>query len=119
MQDAPNSLPETSHVGRLNPWLGTAFVLGAAGVLLTYAFVAVVHANDRFRLDLVSGIMMGLSDDLNHGMLYPDIQSGERFGGVRYMPLQIFLHAGLAHLTGEYLFAGKLLTYTLTVALCL
>src|SRR5262249_24973826 len=85
---------------------------------LTYAFVAVVHANDSFHLDLVSGIMMGLSDDLNHGMLYPDIQSGERFGGVRYMPLQIFLHAGLAHLTGEYLLAGKLLTYILTFASC-
>ena len=91
-------------------------VLGVAGglVLLSYAIVAAAHWNDRYQINMVSGMCVALAQRLNDGVFYPALFDGEHYGGTRYMPLPFVLHAGLARATGEYLVSGKTLTYLLS-----
>jgi hypothetical protein len=53
---------------------------------------------------------MALAWYVNHGILYPPLHSAGFFGGTRYMPIPILLHAGLARATGEYVLSGKLVS---------
>src|SRR5947209_7532536 len=80
-------------------------VLAATGlsVVLSYAVLALVHRNDRFQINFVSGVYATLAADLNAGTFYRELYDGEHFGGTRYMPLSFVPHAGVARLTGEYL----------------
>jgi hypothetical protein len=59
--------------------------------------VALVYAGWRNGLDLTtaSGTWIALADDLKHGMLYRPMYSELGFGGTRYFPLHIVLHATL------------------------
>src|SRR5919109_1478572 len=48
------------------------------------------------------GVWMALAQHLNTQGLYPELYDGHAYGGSRYMPLPIVLHAALARVTGEY-----------------
>ena len=100
---------------------GRALRIGCAGVasalLAAAALLALVHLDDRYRMDQVGGTWAALAKYAAEGTLYPPLYDGERFGGTRYMPLQIELHAGLARLTGDELLAGKLLALLIAAAL--
>ena len=93
------------------------YVAVAAWILAGTALVALVHVDDRYRIDHVSGAWTALARYAGSGTLYPPLYDGERFGGTRFMPLQMLLHGGLGELTGDYLVAGKLLALALAVAL--
>jgi hypothetical protein len=88
-----------------------------AWILGGLALIAAVHLDDGYRTTHVSGAWMALAQYARDGTLYPPLYDGERFGGTRFMPLQILLHGGLAEATGEYLVSGKLLVAALALAL--
>jgi hypothetical protein len=98
-------------------WLSAALIVAAALVLFAWTYLAVSHVDDRYRLDHVSGARMALAQYFDHGTLYPELYDGEFYGGTRFMPLPIVLHGLAARLTGEYLVAGKLLSYMATLGL--
>jgi hypothetical protein len=84
--------------------------LGIA-VLASWLFLAVVHVDDRFNVGWVEGSKMALAQSAEAGVLYPPLYDGDRYGGTRFMPIPILLHAGAAQLTSEYLISGKLVAY--------
>jgi hypothetical protein len=79
--------------------------------------LAAAHVDDRYRLDHVSGARIALAQYVNQGTLYPELEDGQFYGGTRFMPLPVLLHAAAAELTGEYLVSGKLLGYGAIVGL--
>ena len=89
----------------------------ASAVIAAAGLLALVHLDDRYRVDQVAGTWTALARYAADGTLYPPLYDGERFGGTRYMPAQIGLHAGLARLTGDELLAGKLLALVVAAAL--
>ena len=95
------------------------FVLAALAVLTlaSWIFLAAAHADDRYRVGHGQGVWMALAQDGGDGVLYRPIYDGERFGGTRYMPLQIGIYALGGELTGEYLTSGKLIAFLTTGAL--
>ena len=46
---------------------------------------------------------------MNLGHVFPPFREGDYYGATRYMPLPVAMHAAIAHLTGGYLVAGKIL----------
>ena len=93
---------------------GAAWLLGAclavsAVAAAAVALVAAIHIDDRYAVDHASGARMALARYADHGMLYPPLVGEDTFGGTRFMPLPVLLHAALSRLTGEYLVSGKLL----------
>lgn len=46
---------------------------------------------------------------MNLGHVFPPLREGDFYGATRYMPLPVAMHAAVAHLTGDYLVAGKIL----------
>ncbi len=92
--------------------LSLAAALGLVAVL-SWAVVAAAHVDDAYEVDHVAGSWMALAKYLDAGKLYPPLEQDGRYGGTRYMPVQIVLHGGLAKVTGEYLVSGKLLVYGL------
>jgi hypothetical protein len=98
-------------------WLSAALVLVSAGVLSACLLLAAAHADDRYRLDHVSGARIALAQYVNQGTLYPELDDGRFYGGTRFMPLPVLLHAGAAKLTGEYLVSGKVLGYVVMAGL--
>jgi hypothetical protein len=92
-------------------WLSAALVLLSVSILGACVLLAAAHMDDRYRLDHVSGSRIALAQYVNRGTLYPELEDGRFYGGTRFMPLPVLLHAGAAKLTGEYLVAGKLLGY--------
>jgi hypothetical protein len=95
------------------------FVLAALAVLTlaSWLFLTVVHVDDRYRVGHGQGVWMALAQDASDGVLYRPIYDGERFGGTRYMPLQVGIYALGGELTGEYLTSGKLIAFLTTSAL--
>jgi hypothetical protein len=91
--------------------LSVALVTVSLAILAIWGALAAVHADDRYRIDQVSGVHMALAWHANHGTLYPPLFDGQTYGGTRYMPLPIVLDAAAARLTGDYLTGGKLLSY--------
>jgi hypothetical protein len=98
-------------------WLDAGLTLSSAVVLAACLLLAAVHLDDRYRVDHVGGARMALAQYLNDGVLYPSLHDGSSYGGTRFMPLPIVLHAAVARLTGEYLVSGKLLAYGTMLAL--
>jgi hypothetical protein len=99
-------------------WLSAALTLISTVVLAACLLLAAVHVDDRYRLDHVAGARIALAQYLDDdGALYPRLYDGEFYGGTRFMPLPIVLHAAMARLTGEYLVSGKLLAYGTMLAL--
>jgi hypothetical protein len=79
--------------------------LGMTAVVL----VAVVHLSDRYAIDPASGARIALARYVASGVLYPPLVGEDGFGGTRFMPLPVLLHAALSRVTGEFLLSGKLL----------
>lgn len=92
--------------------------LAAATVASSWVILAAVHANDRYRVDFVSGTWLALADYASRGTLYPPLYADGYYGGTRYMPLPILLDAGASNLTGELLTSAKLITYIVALVLC-
>jgi hypothetical protein len=115
----PASRPGEGAYANVHTFLDRALLLGAGLVLSSCAVLALCQLNTGVNLDTGSGVLMGLAAHLNAGRLYPPLYDGHYFGGTRYMPLQFLLQAGLARLTGEYVFSGKLLSLLLAVPLVL
>jgi len=99
-------------------WLsGTS--LAVAGMATTaVALVAAVHIDDRYAIDHASGARIALARYAAQGVLYPPLVGDESFGGTRFMPLPVMLHAALSRLTGEYLVSGKLLAVATMLGVC-
>jgi hypothetical protein len=98
-------------------WLSWALVTTSTLVLVAWTYLAVVHVDDRYRLDHVSGARIALARALDAGFLYPPLYDGTHVGGTRFMPLPIVLHGAMATLTGEYVASGKLLAYLAAMGL--
>jgi hypothetical protein len=86
-------------------------IVVVAGVLISWALVASVHARDRFMVGWGEGAQMALSGSAADGVLYPPIFDGRSFGGTRMMPVPILLQAGSSLLIHDPLLASKLATY--------
>jgi hypothetical protein len=100
-------------------WLEAVLLFLGATVLLAVVFVAVIHIDDRYGIDVASGARIALARSIDHGVLYPELHAGDFYGGTRFMPLPLLLHGGLAALTGEYLVSGKIISYASMVSLLL
>jgi hypothetical protein len=111
------SLPSPPPAPVAMRWLSTGLTLAGAMVLAACLLLAVVHVDDRYRLDHVAGARMALARYLDDGILYPSLYDGSFYGGTRFMPLPIVLHTAVARLTGEYLVSGKLLAYATMLGL--
>ena len=98
-------------------WLAVSSVAIGALILASWIFLAVAHADDRYRLDHVSGARIALARSAQEGVLYPELFDGERYGGTRFMPLPFVAHGLVAGITDEYLLSGKLLAYAATLGL--
>jgi positive regulator of sigma E activity len=110
----------------LRRWL--ALLLGgvAAAVLLSWVLLAVVHVDDRYLVNagfLEDSLQGGNSSvwmaqaSAGQEAPYPPLYDGRSYGGSRYAPLPLLAWEAAASLTGDYLVAGKLLTYLVAVAL--
>lgn len=97
--------PVAARILRVALWFTSAVVL------VSFVTLAAVHANDRFEVGWVQGTRMALARYANDGTLFPPLYDGMNFGGTRFMPLPVLLHAGIARLTGEYLLSGKIASY--------
>jgi hypothetical protein len=102
---------------QLSKWLGRAVLAVSGLVFASWLLIAVVHVDDNYHVNHVTGTWFALARYVNEGVLYPPLFDGNAFGGTRNMPLQFVVHAGVARLTGEYLVSGKLLNYAGAVAL--
>jgi hypothetical protein len=123
MATVPLTLEQTR--GSTSAWLQRGEVLSRIGLLLacaligsSYVTLALTHARDRYQVYAVSGVHLGLAAHANHGTLYPPLFDGDRYAGTRYMPLAFLPLAGMAGLTGDYVFGGKCQTYALALILC-
>jgi len=123
MATAPLTLEPTQ--GSTSAGLQRMEALSRIGLLLacaligsSYVALALAHARDRYQVYAVSGVHLGLAAHANHGTLYPPLSDGERYAGTRYMPLAFLPLAGMARLTGDYVFGGKCQTYALALILC-
>lgn len=92
-----------------------ALAVAAAIVLASWILLAAAHVDDRYAISHVSGAWMALAQQAAAGTVYPPLFDSGFYGGTRYMPLQIELHAGISKLTGEYLASGKLIAYGATL----
>lgn len=108
----------TGPRGRRRPdWLSASSIVLGVLIFAAWIFLATAHADDRYRLDHVSGARVALARYVDDGVLYPELYDGHRYGGTRFMPLPIVLHGLVAQLTGEYLVSGRLLAYAATLGL--
>jgi hypothetical protein len=97
-------------------WLSGTCLAASAIAAVAVTFVTAVHIDDRYAVDHASGARIALARYADHGVLYPPLVGEDSFGGSRFMPLPVMLHAALSRLTGEYLTSGKLLTVVTMLA---
>ena len=108
---------EREPVPPIPRWLSLSLIVLASAVLAAATYLAAAHVDDRYRVDHVSGARMALAQRVTDGTLYPELYDGESYGGSRFMPLPIVVHAALAGVTDEFLISGKILSYASMVAL--
>jgi hypothetical protein len=94
--------------GVLKPILSVGLALAAGISLLSVVLLAIAHLSDRYNVNHVSGSWMALAQAARSGTLYPPLFEHGFYGGTRFMPLPILVHAGVASITGEYLVSGKI-----------
>jgi hypothetical protein len=99
------------------PLGGVAFAALSITVATSWVVLAAAHANDRYRVDFVSGTWLGLADYVRRGVVSPSLHDGQFYAGTRYMPLPVLVDGGLASLTGDLLLSAKVATYAIAVAL--
>ncbi len=97
--------------GRFHSFLNLLLIAVAALVAVSVVFLAVVHFDDMYRLQGIERIRLTLARFANMGQLYPPLEEDGYYGGTRYMPLPIVLHASAARVSGEYIMSGKAVTY--------
>ena len=97
--------------GRATTLLQVALSFLGISLLASWLFLAVVHVDDRYNVGWVEGSRMALARSAGSGDLFPPLYDGHRYGGTRFMPVPILLHAGVAHFTDEYLISGKIVAY--------
>jgi hypothetical protein len=112
---------------RLQRWMAAVILGTAAVVLVSWILLAVVHVDDRYLVnagfpeDALQGgnssVWMAQARSAEAGQLYPPLYDGHAYGGSRYVPLPFLAWAAAARLAGDYLVAGKLLTYLLGLLL--
>jgi hypothetical protein len=102
---------DAAHGGPATTTIRVALSLLAISLLASWLFLAVAHVDDRYNVGWVEGSRMALARSAASGVLYPPLYDGHRYGGTRFMPVPILLHAGVAQATDEYLISGKLLAY--------
>jgi len=105
--------PPSSALGTLE----LALTLVSTAIFLAWVLLSAVHVDDRYQVDHVGGARMALARYFNSGVLYPPLFENGTYGGTRFMPLPIALHGGLARISGEYLAAGKVLSYAVMILL--
>jgi hypothetical protein len=108
-------------------WLALLFAGVAVVVLLSWVLLAVVHVDDRYLVnagfleDALQGgnssVWLAQAESTGQDAPYPALYDGRFYGGSRYAPLPLLAWAAAASPTGNYLVAGKLLTYLVAVAL--
>ncbi|HYZ12787.1 MAG TPA: glycosyltransferase family 87 protein [Actinomycetota bacterium] len=109
---------ETASSDRWTPrWLSWSLIASAGLVFLAWLFLSVMHVDDRYQLDHVSGARIALAQRFNDGTLYPELYDGRLYGGTRFMPIPIVVHGLVARLTDDYVVSGKLVSYAFTAAL--
>lgn len=98
---------------------GALLLAAVVGVvpLLAFVLLAVLHLRDTYHLNHVAGARMALAAYADDGVLYPPLFDDGVFGGTRYAPLGIGLHALAAQVTGEHLVSGKAVSLLLALAL--
>ena len=79
-------------------------------------FILAVHVDDRYDVDHASGARIALARYASDGVLYPPLAEDGHFGGTRFMPLPIMLHAAASKVTGEFVMSGKLLSILTMIA---
>jgi hypothetical protein len=102
----------STHPARIRSgwaWLSGGCLAVSALAAVAVALVAAIHIDDRYAVDHASGARIALARYADHGVLYPPLVGEDTFGGTRFMPLPVLLHAALSRLTGEYLVSGKVL----------
>jgi hypothetical protein len=97
--------------------LKAALWLVAIALIGSYILIAAVHVNDSFQMGWVQGTRVALARYANNGDLFPPLYDGHSYGGTRFMPLPILLHALAARMSREYLISGKLVSYLTTAGL--
>jgi len=80
-------------------------------VTVSWILIAVVHVGDRAFVFWPEASRMALADSARSGMLYPPLYEDGLYGGTRYMPIPILLHAAASVFTGELIASGKVVTY--------
>ena len=98
-------------------WLDGALTLLALGAVVSWVVLVVVHVDDWYRVDHGAGVRMALADRAADGVMYPPLHADGFYGGSRYMPLSILLHAALYEVTGDVLVSGKILGIATVAAL--
>lgn len=88
-------------------------------VLVSTVGLSLVHLNDLYAIDLIERIRMTLAKFANLGDLYPPLREDGFYGGSRYLPLPILIHASVKRITGSYLTSGKLLSLSTMVLLAI
>jgi hypothetical protein len=86
-------------------------------VVASWIVIAAAHVDDSYHITHVSGAWMALAQAANDGDLYPPPYDGERFGGTRYMPLQILVYAGAGRIGGDELVSLKVAAYVVAALL--
>jgi hypothetical protein len=112
---------------RLQRYVAMVVVGTAMVVLVSWGLLAAVHLDDRYLVaagfpeDALQGgnssVWMAQARSARLDEPYPALYDGRSYGGSRYAPLPFFAWAASAGLTGDYLVAGKLLTYLLALVL--
>jgi hypothetical protein len=108
VDDLPADLPPNARLDRL---ARAAMLVLAVVTLISWLLVAFAHAGDRYGIGWVQGSWMALAKYAHEGVLYPPLYDGTSYGGTRFMPIPVILHAGMASITNEYLLSGKLVGY--------
>jgi hypothetical protein len=92
-------------------------ILISLSAFAAWGLIASAYVDDRYLPKYVAaGARMALARYVNHGVLYPPLYDGDVYGGTRFMPLPILLHAAVARFTGEYLLSWNLLNYLMLAA---
>lgn len=115
MADQAGLPPSTAtQGGRAKTVLQLALSLLGISLVASWLVLAAVHIDDRYNVGWVEGSRVALARSAGSGVLYPPLYDGHRYGGTRFMPVPILLHAGVAQFTDEYLISGKILAYAST-----
>ncbi len=92
-------------------------VFAGVGSLAVWLVIKAGTFTDPSLVDAPAGAWVGLAYWANDGVFFPPIFDGTHYGGTRFGPLSVWLHAQLAQLTGEYIISGRVLNSVAAMAL--